>query len=736
MNRKNITIKLLLFSFLNMFGLTAVIASNPVRTLFPSAPLWTDSLNWDTQVTITDFVQSGETTVDSALVRAFRQLGTAGGVVYFPAGEYQFSDNVSLPTNIILKGDAPANTDARVNNFAPPSRLVFPKYIPVFEGNGTPNSTAFKSITTPVTVTNCGLVNLDINRGRISLGNNTSERILVFGVRQNNIAQPDPGVPDMSFMNGWQRFSYRHTRNISVNVKYAGAIINCRVNDLTNNTIHPIEDDSYDQPGYIINGSFVAKKNADPSTAEDDPGSISSSGRTTMKYGERIKFNYLDHYGVYASGARMNPAVNPIPINQEILLENNWVLTTMRVGYFIEGIGAIARGNIKTDKTGKIGWIHPTGKSLNSNNSATFENRGLNFAGENILIESNDLDVQRHRFVSGYASIDGEGILIQWQDPWGYDTNNPASGASTRMYDVTIRNNRVNSYIGIYDIQLPISNLYITGNDLLSKGNVLVFKKERTYRVDNLYIENNVNITGVAVGNKVGTEYAMPGSNIYIRNNTLSSGGISFPYQAIVSGNVNVSTLSEFTTAQALPKVQLPYQGAYNVSDTATLKLEFSQPIEAINLSGIYLQSNLTQQKKFLSSVINGKILVIQNPDGFKDNMSTYTVVVPAGAVKLTGTTVQNDSIGWTFRANAIDLSTFIPQIDKEALVFYPNPAADYIQLSGAGQRKIQLQIFGISGQLILNKMVFDNEKVSITTLDKGLYFVQINNNLVRLIKK
>ena len=724
------------FSILLVFCFHISSASNPVRSLFPNAPLWTDSLNWDTQLTITDFVQSGETTVDSALVRAFRQLGTGGGVVYFPAGEYQFSDNVSLPSKVILKGDAPINTDARLNNFAPPSRLVFPKYIPVFEGNGTPNSTAFKSITTSVTVTNCGLVNLDINRGRISLGNNTSERVLVFGVRQNNIAQPDPGVPDMTYMNGWQRFSYRHTRNISVSAKRAAAIINCRINDLTNNTIHPIEDDSYDQPGYIIKGSFVAKKGSDPSTAEDDPGSISSSGQTTMKYGDRIKFNYLDHYGIHISGARMNPAVNPVPINQEILLENNWVLTTMRVGYFIEGIGAIARGNVRRDITGKIGWIHPSGKSLNSNNAATFENRGLNFAGENIIIENNDLEVERHNFVSGYKSVDGEGILIQWQDPWGFDTNNPASGANTRMYDITIRNNRANSYIGIYDIQLQISNLHITGNDLLGKGNVLVFKKERIYRIDNLYIENNVNITGIAVGNKVGTEYAMPGSNIYIRNNMLSSGGIGFPYQAIVSGNINASWLSEFSTAQALPKVQLPYHGAYNVSDTASLKLEFSHPIEAVNLGGIYLQSNLSGQKKFLSSTINDKTLNILNQDGFSDNMSTYTVVVPAGAVKLSGTDIQNDSIGWTFRADAVDLNTGLLINGTESLHFYPNPAYDYIQLSGTGLRKVQLRIFSINGQLLFEKQVVDNDKISLTSLAKGLYFVSINDNPAKLIKK
>lgn len=710
--------------------------TNPLRTSYPAAPLWTDSLNWSTQVTITDFQLSGETAVDSALVRAFRHLGTTGGVVYFPAGDYQLTDNVKLPSNIVLKGDAPAHSDARNANFAPPSRLVFPKYIPRFEGDGTPNSTAFKSITTPTTVSNCGIVHLGINRGRIALGNNLSERVLVYGVRQNNVAQPDPGVPELSFMNGWQRFSYRHTRNISVYAKRCAAIINCRVNDLTNNELHPIDDDSYDQPGYIINGSFVAKKGADPSTAEDDPGSISSSGRTTMKYGDRIRFNYLDHYGIALSGARMNPALNPVPINQEILLENNWVHTTMRVGYFLEGIGAIARGNIKTDQQGKIGWIHPAGKALNSNNAATFENRGLNFAGENILIENNEFDVQRHRFVSGYSSVDGEGILIQWQDPWGFDTNNPASGANARMYDVTIRNNKINAYIGIYDIVLPISNLRIEGNDLKGIGHVYVFKKERTHRIDQLFIENNINLTGISVGNRVGTDYAMPGSNIYIRNNSFTSGGINFPYQAIVSGNVNPASLTQYPVPQALPLVQLPFHGAYNVSDSATLLLEFSHPVEAIDLSGVYVNDNTTQQKKYLSATVSGKRLLLSNPDGFPGRMSTFTVVVPKGAVKVSGSAIENDSIGWTFRADATEHPTIVPVTDIPGVVVAPNPANGFIRIYGIENQPAFMRIFDLSGKCVHQQEVVGNEPVDVSFLRKGLYLLRINQHTVKFSKQ
>jgi hypothetical protein len=710
-------------------------ANNPFRTQFADAPLWTDSLNWQNTVTITNFIDTGETTTDSALIRAFRQLGELGGTVFFPAGDYYFSENISLPSGVILRGENPLNDDARLNNFAPPSRFIFPKYIPLLEGSGTPNSTAFKAIYTPSTSKNCALVFLDINRGRITLGNSYSERMLVFGVRQNNIAQPDASIPDLSFMNAWQRFSYRHTRNISVYAKRAAAIVNCRVNDLQNNTLHPIEDDSYDQPGYIINGSFVAKKGADPSTAEDNPGSISSTGQTTMKYGNRIKFNYLDHYGIAISGARMNPAINPRPINQEILLQNNWVLTTMRVGYFIEGIGAIARGNVRRDIAVKIGWIHATGKSLNSNNAATFENRSLNFAGENILIENNDFEVERHTFVSGYKSIDGEGILIQWQDPWGFDTNNPSSGFNARMYDITIRNNKVNSYIGIYDIQIPISNFRITGNDLQGKGSILVFKKERTHRIDNLIIEDNKNITGIAVGNKIGTEYGMPGSNIFIRNNLFASGSLSFPYQSVVSGNINPSSQSVFTTDQIIPIIQQPYHGAYTVSDTSTIKLEFSQPIETLNLSGVYLLSHDTQTKKFLNASVVNKTLLIDNKDGFALNSALYTLVVPKNTVKFANTTIQNDSIGWTFRTNSVENTTRIAQYKTTDITIFPNPATEIIRFNGfSNMQNIHVEVFDLNGILKISKVLNSNDELFVGELSKGFYIVKVDKHISKLM--
>jgi hypothetical protein len=743
-NAKKYGFTLLLLGLTMLNGWAIAPINNPFRAKYSNdIPLWTDSLNWTQSIDINTFIQQNETMCDSALSRAIRHLGSTGGTVYFPAGTYSFSNDIDIPSYIILRGETPTEQDARKTNFAPPTRFVFPKYEPVFSGNGTPNNTAFKVIKSTGDVQNIGIVNIDINRGRISLGSSNSERILVFGVRQNNIAQPDAGVPDMTYMNGWERFSYRHTRNIAVNANRCAAVVSCRCNDLSNNTVFPIADDSYAQPGYKAKGTFTAKKNADPATAEDDPGGATSTGITAMKYGDRCKFNYLDHYGIGISGKKMNPATFATPINQQILLQDNWVLTTMRVSYFIEAIGGIARGNVKTDIANKMQYMQPTGKGLNTNNSATFENRGLNFAGENLLIEDNIIDVQRHKFPSGYLSVDGEGILIQWQDAWGFDTSKPASESNSRMWDVTIQRNTINSYIGIYDIQVPISNLTISNNDLQGKGNILIFKKEQSYRFDKLHIENNTNISGIQIGNGSGAVYAMPGANIHVKNNTGASGAtLKYPIQTVLENNVNFSIGTPYTESTMLPVILTPYYSAYNTDYLPVSSVEFSQEIEAVDLSGICIKNETGETIK-PQTYIDGKKLIFgqQSASGIMQKSPELliaamqqTITIPAGAVQSKLNKQPNTLIEWPYRTRSFYTGLNSLKTDSQ-LILYPNPATDFVILKNGTSKNYSIEIHSLDGRLLKVVHATDYETViSLQNIKSGVYIVTCNSESKMLI--
>lgn len=143
------SILMLLVLFISTPMLFSAPTDNPYKTIYDlNSPLWTDSLGWSTAVTITNYKLPEETDWDNALQKAFTALGAAGGNVFFPAGTYNFGNSVVLPSKVVLRGETPAQTNAKLSDFATPSRLVFPKYIPVLSGNGTDNATAFKTITT------------------------------------------------------------------------------------------------------------------------------------------------------------------------------------------------------------------------------------------------------------------------------------------------------------------------------------------------------------------------------------------------------------------------------------------------------------------------------------------------------------------------------------------------------------------------------------------------------------
>ena len=332
------------YPFLFFASIMSMIASaqpydNPYKTKYGSAPIWTNDIRWDKSVNILDFEVPNQLFWDAALTAAMSSVSSSGGgVVYFPAGTYNFADDVILPSAVVLRGEMPVCDNAKVDSFAPPARLVFPKYEPTFVGDGTPNATAFKSISGSG-IQNAGLVHLDINRGRVFLGA-ASRNILVFGIRLNNVAQPQTDIPaNFSYMAGWQRFSYRHCRTITVGVSVNGAIVNSRFHDLTNNLYHPIADDSYPQPQYVVKNRYKTSRITPSGALTSELIGGVAVDTTHIEHGERAMFDYLAHYGISISGDFIDPSTLPKRINQQIEVVDNWIYNTMRVAIFAQGIG-------------------------------------------------------------------------------------------------------------------------------------------------------------------------------------------------------------------------------------------------------------------------------------------------------------------------------------------------------------------------------------------------------------
>src|SRR6185295_5236679 len=150
---------------------------------------------------------------DARLAAAQKDLvARGGGVLQFPAGSFTLKEDLVLQSGVILRGADPKDVlDARDERYAPSTRLEFPRYVPTFEGEGTPVATAFRSLrlAEPATASGCGLLNLSINRARISLEEGPERKAgrnrFVVGCVLRNTAAAAPDVPDPALdQHAWQ----------------------------------------------------------------------------------------------------------------------------------------------------------------------------------------------------------------------------------------------------------------------------------------------------------------------------------------------------------------------------------------------------------------------------------------------------------------------------------------------------------------------------------------------------
>jgi pterin-4a-carbinolamine dehydratase len=69
-----------------------------------------------------------------------------------------------------------------------------------------------------------------------------------------------------------------------------------------------------------------------------------------------------------------------------------------------------------------------------------------------------------------------------------------------------------------------------------------------------------------------------------------------------------------------------------------------------------------------------------------------------------------------------------------------PNPAKNWIELHCKSSTEAEMQIFNMSGQLVQNKYIQTNSKISIANLKCGVYFIRITDsgnrlNILKLVK-
>ncbi|WP_145288451.1 right-handed parallel beta-helix repeat-containing protein [Pirellulimonas nuda] len=416
------------------------LSNNPTSRL---GLAWTEQIRWGSVLDVTR-MEGGGKYWDKRLVEAQSRVAQAGGgVIYFPAGDYHFENHIHLKDGVVLRGATPRETtNAHDEAYRPETRLEFPQYRPSFTGEGNPIDSAFKGIylETPATAANCGVVNIDINRGHIHFEEAEDHRCggnrLVFGCVLRNCAVADPRIPSGRVtQHAWQRFTSRH--HAAIDVKGSENLL------VANNRLPENGDDNFTMKDFLL------KPNRGGADRFD----------VVFDYDNRPGL-YVGHYcvgGAGGSGDDGTPESHPYGFRRGIVIRDNYVFNTGRVCIGFAGDGTLCANNVTRIK--KDVWRPTaTGEDATSG-SSTNDNRAIEMRGWGWIVDGNDCRVHRNWCADHtYYINDGEGLMHE-------------DHCNSDVRESRLTNNKVNSYLSIYKCG-AIDGLLIQGNGVSTPGDI------------------------------------------------------------------------------------------------------------------------------------------------------------------------------------------------------------------------------------------------------------------------
>ncbi|MCX8155539.1 MAG: glycoside hydrolase family 55 protein [Verrucomicrobiae bacterium] len=481
---------------------------------------WTAKLPWDRVLDITTLPGEGEFW-DARLEAAQARLAPqGGGVIFFPAGEYRFASDIRLRSGIVLRGAPPEGaTRAHEEKFAPPARLEFPRYQPVFTGSGTPIATAFKGIVLedPATAANCGVVHLSINRGYINLAEAENHRCggqrLVFGCLIRNAAGVEPGIPVADGSQpGWLRYT----------AKFRSAI-----------RVHAAEN-------ALVANNRIPKSGDDNFLMEEYP--LLDRQKKVVRFAVLFDYDnrpgiYVNHHCIGGAGGSGNdgtPESHPWGFRQGSVICDNYVYNTGRCAIGFSGDGVLCARNVIRFARDEF---RPTVTGIHASyGSATNDNRALEMRGWRWVVEGNDYEVYSNWCSDKkYRINDGEGLMHE-------------DHCNSIIRDSRLVNNRGNSYLSLFHVG-AVEGLHIEGNDISTPGNIAdiyvtaprhkqagEFPARRVVIVNNITRANGIRLMGAPAAENVikGNRHLGPKPGVILNQ-----------ANAVVEGNENYEVKSQ-----------------------------------------------------------------------------------------------------------------------------------------------------------------------------------------------
>lgn len=442
------------FAFLlaNYVSTLTAAEKNPVAALYKDqTPAWTAKLAWDNTVNIHDFAGKNWHERLAAAQKALQAKG--GGVVRFPAGTYEFTDDLVLGDGILLCGQIPTIvTDARDPKYALGTRFEFPLYKPKFEGHGTPNDTAFKGIrlAKPESDSNCGVLYVAIDRGHVRFDEAEDHHCggnrLVVGNIITNAAGVADDVPRASVgQPAYHRWIARH--RAAIHVYSAENLL------VANNRLPKSGQSNFEMLDYVL----AVKKEPRVHDLDFNP---DKNAFTKVVVPAGVVFDYDNRPGIYANDFSIGAGGDGLPngtpkefphgFRQGTVIRENYIYSHGRCPISFTGDGTQVLNNVI--RIPDDIW-RPTCRGFEtSGGGSTNDNRAIQCRGYRYRVEGNDFQVYAGlAYDRKYRTCDGEGIMHE-------------NHVNAKVLDSRIANNRGNGYICVWRVE--VDGLEIRGNKI------------------------------------------------------------------------------------------------------------------------------------------------------------------------------------------------------------------------------------------------------------------------------
>eukprot|EP01043_Picozoa_sp_COSAG02_P045053 COSAG02_NODE_4082_length_5808_cov_3.266071_3_plen_611_part_00 len=450
---------------------------NPVSALYGNGTYsWTDTIPWDSVVSVADFVGDFSKAQDALLAK-----GNRGGVVYFPAGTYSFKQHIELKSGVVIRG-APtgskmAKQGKKAGPLAPTTRFECPDRAHLGVFNAEANATGV------------GIVNVDLDGCAVMLW-------------------PALGDQPLSMKTYW--YEAQSIKGMGSNkIVLGNRIRNVNYDDFSpkDSAWGKATSGSSSPWPWSFSTAVAVYSDSNALVANNLLAQSTKSATMVTGAGKKVPYPYDNRYGIDVNKVLLGGAFGklvpgaspgkctdaqqhfPWSFRPGLAIRDNWVYGDGRVGISFSGGGdgeVVGSGtqviaNHVEHKKGSTFWgFSPT---HTPHGSDTNENRGYDQGGTENNVTMNTGHIHRQKIAdSPYLTVDGEGILVQctngnnqynnlWQDN---DLTGGTSGYIAYYGVNVVQNNQIlrnkvnpDQHIGFMNMDTSVDELH--GNDC--KGN-------------------------------------------------------------------------------------------------------------------------------------------------------------------------------------------------------------------------------------------------------------------------